>query len=1403
MIKKCKSIGYLFISFLALLYVGLSDAVAADIIIDNLDSANVSFSGAWKESGGQYEWNGSSFYGRDGDTFSFHFIPPETGPYQVREWHSLYSTRSASVLMTIEHDGSATPAERIVDQTVGGQTWNPLGEYNFTAGTTYLVTIVGQPGSASTCADAVMFRPVTSDIIIDNLDSANVSFSGAWEESGGQYEWNNSSFYGRDGDTFSFHFISPETGPYQVLEWHSLYNSRSDSVLMRLVHDGSGAILTEWPAVNQKIGGNTWNLLPGEFNLTAGEKYTVTIVGDPGPSSTCADAVTIRSVSVSGPPLAAFSSTPTSGDIPLTVQFTDQSTGATSWEWDFDNDGAVDSTNQNPSHQYTAAGTYTVKLTATNNVGFDEEIKTNYISVTETQQPPDIVIDNLDSANVSFTGTWTESGGQFEWNGSSYFGRDGDTFSFHFVPTANGSYQVLEWHSLYYSRSDSVLMRLVHDGSGAILTEWPAVNQKIGGNTWNLLPGEFNLTAGEKYTVTIVGDPGPSSTCADAVTIRPVSVSGPPLAAFSSTPTSGNAPLTVQFTDQSTGATSWEWDFDNNGTVDSTVQNPSHQYTAAGTYTVKLTARNSVGFDEEIKVDFITATQPQQTLVAAFSGTPTSGNAPLTVQFNDQSAGATSWAWDFNNDGVVDSTVQNPSYQYPAAGIYTVKLTATNTVDSDEEIKTNYITVNEPQQPPVADFSGTPSNGSAPLTVQFTNQSTGATGWAWDFNNDGVVDSTVQSPSFRYTAAGTYSVKLTATNNAGSDDEIKPGYISVTGSGQTVQHVYALPIFDVYYSYFRKALIEIGATQVNQEDWTYRNTQGQDFIVHVVQNDPERIKEILRCNGCDIVMAGHSNYGSGHAPSSDAENAAGRLYGILYVDDPGIVKMTSPFFDGNTSGIRSHFDPGWQPNYISGESAIMPFGFFDPSGESPPYNYEIPYKIGTNPTCYSTGLERMLPESDAVAWFDPDCGVPDPTEPGDWQYFITADVAYRVGSWTTGAATGDYGSNYYYTGPGGGDKKVIWETKVREAGNYTLYGWWPSSASNTEFAAYTVNQPDGSEIARFENVDQTNGGTWREIGQFNVSNPGPVAVVLTNAAGDSGNVIADAIRIVSVDNPAAVEANFRSSVRFGAAPLRVSFYTQHTGDVAQYEWDFDSNGTIDSTSASPTFTYQNPGRYSVTLRVRDANGNEDSSTFINYIAAGVSPDPVYAEFSNSSPTGNIETAPATVSFTDRSVTSGGTIVSWRWDLDGNGTTDSTAKDPNFTYSIPGIYTVRLTVTDNLGNSATKIKENYVLVIIHDSIVDNSTSPTRHYSDRTILRRNGLPDVPKEQLGYRRLYIHSCQGRYYLEQYPHGTVFYASITFAGPQAQIWLKGVLQGKSDNELWRDLQATIPIFNYIVFPD
>ena len=178
---------------------------------------------------------------------------------------------------------------------------------------------------------------------------------------------------------------------------------------------------------------------------------------------------------------------------------------------------------------------------------------------------------------------------------------------------------------------------------------------------------------------------------------------------------------------------------------------------------------------------FTVAVPPTQPPVAAFSADMVSGTAPLTVNFTDQSTeNPTAWAWDFNNDGVVDSTIQNPSHIYSAAGTYTVKLTATNNAGSDSEVKTDYITVAAPPLP-VAAFTADVVSGTAPLTVQFSNQSTGnPTAWAWDFNNDATVDSTAQNPAYTYDAAGTYTVKLTVTNLAGSDAEVKTDYITVT-----------------------------------------------------------------------------------------------------------------------------------------------------------------------------------------------------------------------------------------------------------------------------------------------------------------------------------------------------------------------------------------------------------------------------------------------------------------------------------------------------------------------------------------------------------------------------------------------------------------------------------------------
>ncbi|MDY6944027.1 MAG: PKD domain-containing protein, partial [Pseudomonadota bacterium] len=167
-----------------------------------------------------------------------------------------------------------------------------------------------------------------------------------------------------------------------------------------------------------------------------------------------------------------------------------------------------------------------------------------------------------------------------------------------------------------------------------------------------------------------------------------------PTVLFGANQTSGIAPLPVTFTDQSTGdITSWSWDFNDNGMEDSDEQNPTHIFTSAGTYTVSLTVTATGGSDTKTKADYITVAD-QSTVVANFTGGPTSGVAPLPVTFSDQSAGGiTSWDWDFDNNGTVDSNDQSPTHIYSDPGIYSVSLTVTGPGGSDTKTRPQYIDV--------------------------------------------------------------------------------------------------------------------------------------------------------------------------------------------------------------------------------------------------------------------------------------------------------------------------------------------------------------------------------------------------------------------------------------------------------------------------------------------------------------------------------------------------------------------------------------------------------------------------------------------------------------------------------------------------------------------------------------
>ncbi len=425
-------------------------------------------------------------------------------------------------------------------------------------------------------------------------------------------------------------------------------------------------------------------------------------------------------------PVAEFSATPTGGVAPLTVQFTDTSTNVpTSWLWSFGDGNS--SILQSPAFTYSTPGTYTVSLTATNLAGSDTNTKASLINVTPNVTPPVIPVAEFTAVptsgvaplTVQFTDTSTNVPTSWLWS----FG--------------DGNSSILQSPAFIYSTPGTYTVSLT------------ATN--LAGSTTNTKTGLITVTA---------------------ATITPV-------AEFTAVPTSGVAPLTVQFTDTSTNVpTSWLWSFgDGNSSI---LQSPAFTYSTPGTYTVSLTATNLAGSTTNTKTGLITVTAATITPVAEFTAVPTSGVAPLTVQFTDTSTNVpTSWLWSFGDGN--SSILQSPAFTYSTPGTYTVSLTATNTAGSTTNTKTGLIIVTAATVVPVAEFTAVPTSGVAPLTVQFTDTSTNVpTSWLWSFGDGN--SSILQSPAFTYSTPGTYTVSLTATNTAGSTTNTKTGLITVTAA---------------------------------------------------------------------------------------------------------------------------------------------------------------------------------------------------------------------------------------------------------------------------------------------------------------------------------------------------------------------------------------------------------------------------------------------------------------------------------------------------------------------------------------------------------------------------------------------------------------------------------------------
>ena len=419
------------------------------------------------------------------------------------------------------------------------------------------------------------------------------------------------------------------------------------------------------------------------------------------------------------PPIPNFTSAPDSGCIPLTVFFTNTSVNSSGYYWDFGDGGTSQAVN--PVHTYNNAGTYTVKLVATNNSpcasGTDSIIKVNIIH-----------------AIVAPTGTFI-----------------GDTL-----------------HGC-----DSLTVHFTNQTIGGITFKWSFGD---GGTSQAINPTHTYHSAGI-FTVTLIAY---GQFCNDTI-IRPqyIHIDTPQTvhSAFVADTFSGCVPLTVTFTNNSNNGTSFLWNFGDNTT--DTTTNPTHTYTSSGTYTVKLYSFNTsfcgVVEDSLIKTIYITVYPYAH---ASFTEVPNSGCAPISIQFTNTSTNGATYQWSFGDNQT--STASNPSHIYTNQGTYSVTLIAFSGHGCNDSVTFNSIIVDTLPITSSA-FVADTFSGCNPFTVKFTNNSVNGTTYQWDFGDHTTNDSL--NPTHTYIDSGTFTVKLitTSTNACGStiDSSIQLSYINV------------------------------------------------------------------------------------------------------------------------------------------------------------------------------------------------------------------------------------------------------------------------------------------------------------------------------------------------------------------------------------------------------------------------------------------------------------------------------------------------------------------------------------------------------------------------------------------------------------------------------------------------
>ncbi len=482
----------------------------------------------------------------------------------------------------------------------------------------------------------------------------------------------------------------------------------------------------------------------------------------------CGNDIKIRQVTIATPPTAMFSSNVVAGCQPLTVNFTSlSSSNSVGYLWTFTGGNPSTSTLQNPQVVYSNPGEFSVSLKVTNPQGQDTEIKNDFISVAPVTVPTFTYTAN--GAIVSFNNA-SQNATSYIWN----FG-DGNTSTLQ-NPTHtylnNGVYTVsmsaindcgtnVTQQTVTialppvagFSASNSTIC----SGQSVTFQNTPTYNPTS--YLWTFEGGtpatsmEANPTVlfnqSGTYDVTLLVSNANGSNQATLQNF--VTVNATPILNLQHV----NDGLTVYFSSNVLNGSNIVWNFGDGQT--STQANPTHVYTAEGTYLVSLTANNSCG-----PTSVQQNVQVQLAPNAGFSAVNTVGCSPGTIAFNNASSpSATSYLWSFEGGVPSTSTEKNPVVTFNNPGIYDVTLTVFNNVGQGTSTKTDYIQI---LTMPATGFNTSVSDN----IINLTNTAAAIDSVRWIISGNGqTYVLTGSNTNFEAPQNGNYSVTQVTYNQCG------------------------------------------------------------------------------------------------------------------------------------------------------------------------------------------------------------------------------------------------------------------------------------------------------------------------------------------------------------------------------------------------------------------------------------------------------------------------------------------------------------------------------------------------------------------------------------------------------------------------------------------------------------